>query len=817
MPPLPRLLPVLLLLGALSIGACTSDEERFEQHLARAEAYLETGEPQAALIELRSALKLRPTDAETNYRIGRVLVDRTQYLDALFFFSEAHRLDPTHVGTALAAAKLLLHDDTATAQQFIEEARARDPENPVVHERRTELALVQGDIDTALAAAHTMVELDPTGGQGYMQLGIVHMARIRESRLGGEVPGDEIFKAALDAFAKADELFGGSFFARIERGRVLASWPGHGDRAASEFRSAVELPGLTPEQVVRAARGSLSWALTVNDSELRRWSLEKIVGADESQAWAWQELALLADEEGGSGEEEFRTLLARRADDVDTHVRFARYLLDRDRTDEALAHLDQTARSGVGGATALAELMLMQLSLGRSAEAEQTLTRLGAEFPDDSLTEFSRARLALNQERVADAADVLRRLSGSVDTPEAHRLLAIAEFRLENLEAATAAIDRALALFGEPAPDSMLRRKAQIHDAARDWSASIRALRRLVRMGAELGPREQRMLARALYETNQTEAARRVLGRLLAQESPPPLAVLEYVRREGGEYPERAYQLLLAAHARAPRQVAVLRALTAADFRAGRGQLALDRLNRAADGDAATPASLLLRAEVLARMKRLGLAQRDALAAFEANPSLPGAIDLLMAIYAARGKLDEARLSLEEADSAGTLEAEGRVMLARLRLQGGDLEGARRMFERALAETSELPGAKNDLAFILARQGADLDRALALAREAQQEAGSSAAVADTLGYVYQRKGLFQAALDQFRFAIDLAEEEQQPRPEYPFHLGLALRALGRNEEAVRAFEAALALGEDFSELEELQRELKAARSARSPG
>ena len=57
----------------------------------------------------------------------------------------------------------------------------------------------------------------------------------------------------------------------------------------------------------------------------------------------------------------------------------------------------------------------------------------------------------------------------------------------------------------------------------------------------------------------------------------------------------------------------------------------------------------------------------------------------------------------------------------------------------------------------------------------------------------------------------------EPRPEYPFHLGLALRALGRNEEAVRAFEAALALGAEFSELEELQRELKAARSARSPG
>ena len=83
MPPKTRFLPVLLLLCALSIGACASEEQKFEQHLDRAEALLESGNTKAALIELRSALKLRPQHAETNHRIGRVLMDQQRYLDAL--------------------------------------------------------------------------------------------------------------------------------------------------------------------------------------------------------------------------------------------------------------------------------------------------------------------------------------------------------------------------------------------------------------------------------------------------------------------------------------------------------------------------------------------------------------------------------------------------------------------------------------------------------------------------------------------------------------------------------------------------------------
>ena len=53
-----------------------------------------------------------------------------------------------------------------------------------------------------------------------------------------------------------------------------------------------------------------------------------------------------------------------------------------------------------------------------------------------------------------------------------------------------------------------------------------------------------------------------------------------------------------------------------------------------------------------------------------------------------------------------------------------------------------------------------------------------------------------AALQQFKYALELAQrgrgQTAGERPEYHYHMGLALKQLGRNDEATTAFERALA-------------------------
>ncbi|MBV9958820.1 MAG: hypothetical protein JO360_10380, partial [Acidobacteria bacterium] len=85
---------------------------------------------------------------------------------------------------------------------------------------------------------------------------------------------------------------------------------------------------------------------------------------------------------------------------------------------------------------------------------------------------------------------------------------------------------------------------------------------------------------------------------------------------------------------------------------------------------------------------------------------------------------------------------------------------------------------------------------------------------DTFGWVFYKKGLYPAAVEQLKKAIDrdeagAARTGGAPTPVYRFHLGLALAARGDKAGARRELEAALALSRraPFAEAEEARKAL----------
>src|SRR5690606_13112084 len=177
--------------------------------------------------------------------------------------------------------------------------------------------------------------------------------------------------------------------------------------------------------------------------------------------------------------------------------------------------------------------------------------------------------------------------------------------------------------------------------------------------------------------------------------------------------------------------------------------------------------------------------------------------------------------SLSEAREVGALGPQGEELLARLYGQIGREEEAIALYEQLLARgAGNVPGVKNDLAYLLAKRGQDLDRALELARQAQAEIGEFPSVADTLGYVYYRKQLYGPALEQFRFAIEAAErspaQSEAAAAGYHYHKALALVGLERHDEAIEALKAALARDPELAEARQALAELEARRDAAAP-
>ena len=802
--------------GLVAALGCASPEERFAEHLQRADAQLAKGRIDDALLEMQGALKIKPEDANLNERLGRLLAARGNTQPAVFHLGEAYRLDPERIEAAVLQAQLVWKTAPPRAEQILRDVIARHPEDPRVHRGESALAVAMGDYDRALEAAERARELAPEDPENWVTLGAAHVGHIRGLRAKQQDAPDALYEAALAAFDKVDELVKGHVGARVEKARVYASWTGHREQAAAAFRDAIALAKQAgdPGPITYAARAMAEYAEKSVRPGLQQEALREVVKIDPSRVREWDRLArVTAQLEGAEAAEAvYQELLAAQPDLPAAHVTYVNYLSQQQRSLDAIAHLDRTISDGLDEALLWEQLFRLELTERRLADARATLAEMEDRHEDDPHTIRAKARLALAEERYAEAIEILQPLQGNRESAEAERLRAIAHMHLQNYAAANSAVQRALKMApGDPEPS--LRLKVAIHDAAGEWEDALRTLARLANRGT-LTPAEELIRARALYGVGKPEEGRKALQALLAGPVPPPEAAVEYARREGSNDPQGARSHLAGAIARAPGNFEALEAATLFDIRAGDVQGALARLDKLVQSQLAGPRVLLLRAEALAAAGQLDRAEADALRAFEAAPHLARAVDLLYAIYVAQGKVAEARRSFEEAESVGVLHDGARVLLGRLYMVEGMADKAQETYEKILKKDSTVALAKNDLAFLLASRNEDLPRATTLAEEAQRALPDHPAVADTVGFVYLQSNRQDAALQQFRYALELARAQAGPEsPIVHYHLGLSLLSLGRKQDAASAFQKALELNPGFPGSDDARRLLEEARHA----
>jgi Flp pilus assembly protein TadD len=118
---------------------------------------------------------------------------------------------------------------------------------------------------------------------------------------------------------------------------------------------------------------------------------------------------------------------------------------------------------------------------------------------------------------------------------------------------------------------------------------------------------------------------------------------------------------------------------------------------------------------------------------------------------------------------------------------------ARARYEQVLQLDPRAPVASNNLAWMYAEEGTNLDTALTLAQNAKAQLGNSPEVNDTLGWVYYKKGLASMAVTTLEVSV-----AQDPRnPIYRYHLGMAHAKAGKTAAARRELETAIKLQAEF--------------------
>ena len=189
------------------------------------------------------------------------------------------------------------------------------------------------------------------------------------------------------------------------------------------------------------------------------------------------------------------------------------------------------------------------------------------------------------------------------------------------------------------------------------------------------------------------------------------------------------------------------------------------------------------------------------------RPSNLDAYGLLAGLYVAQRKLDQAVAEFDKL-AARQPGAVGPPTLAAMIVQGQGKEAeARRRYERLVASNPRAAVAANNLAWIYASRGEQLDKALQLAQTAKSELPDHPEVNDTLGFVYLKKQLPSLAIPPLRIAV----EKVPGNPLFHYHLGLAYSQTGDKAEARRELEQALKLKADFDGADEARALLSTPR------
>jgi tetratricopeptide (TPR) repeat protein len=245
-----------------------------------------------------------------------------------------------------------------------------------------------------------------------------------------------------------------------------------------------------------------------------------------------------------------------------------------------------------------------------------------------------------------------------------------------------------------------------------------------------------------------------------------------------------------------------------------RGQIALDvAMKRPDDGRKRAEAfvekypknvnGLMALAQVYAAQRDAAKSEETLKRVIQLSPTELTAYAMLGRVYIAQNRLEDARKQFEDIFAKEPKALGAATMIGMIYEMQGRKSEAKRQYEKVVQLDANAGVASNNLAWMYAEDGGNLDLALQLAQTAKSKMPDRPEVSDTLGWVYYKKDLATLAVPALREAV----EKDPQNPQYQYHLGLAYAKTGDRRKAKEALQRALTIKNDFSGAEEAKKVL----------
>lgn len=741
---------------AVGLGCSGNPEQKRQAYLESGNTLMAQGKPADAIVEYRNAIRVDGKFGEARYRLAEAYSQTGDLRRALQEYIRAADLLPDNVESQVKAGTMLL-----LARQF-EEAKARAEQALKVDPKSIDAQILLGnatagtrDIDGAINEFEEAIKMAPADSRAYTALGAAQLAQ------GQAAEAERLFRQAIEVQPSAVP-------ARLALANFLWS-ANRRPEAEVVFGEALKLEP---------------------NNKLANRAMAVFHSAGENPAAAEPYLKALA------------------SDPSDTNSRLALgdFYLRLGRNDDARKMFAQAAAEKGGFAPGTIRLASLAFGEKNATEAYRLLGEVLARDPKNVDALLARSRVQRADGKAKEAlASAQEAVAAAPDSAPALYERAMAEFDLSMVDEAVKSLREVVRLSPRSVPAQLQLANALLRQ--REPAAALRAAEDAMR-NAPQNASARLLVARAQMASGDLTAAAATMEPLQKQfpEAGVVWSQLGTLRVLQRDLPgaRQAFERGLALQ---PGQHDATQGLAMIDLAENKPAAAVSRVEAELARTPDHRGHLATAGRVYLAQRDFGKAETTLRKLLTVDNTNLEAYGLLGQLYLMQNKTEQAlqefeTLSKQQPNAVGPHTVIGMLLQSMNRL-----DEAQQRYERVIQIDRQAPVAANNLAWLYAERGGNLDVALQLAQTARRNLPNAPAVADTLGWVYYKKQQYDNAIRELADAV----AKDPDNPEYQYHLGAAYAAKGDVPKARVALQKAVA--RPFAGSDEARRALAALPGA----
>jgi cellulose synthase operon protein C len=750
-----RMLLACLLLAAIFTGCSRDPNVRKQKYFDSGEKYFAEGKYHEAAIQFSNAIQIDPRFAQAHYELGQTYLKLNDKNRAFEELNRTVEFDQSNYRAHTDLANLLVgvrNPDGTPQLEALQQAKAhldilrdRQPNSPETHEAWSSYYAAQNNLDAALAEMDKAVDADKNRSESYLQRALLELGK----NLPDKAEDDFKAAAALDPKAMNAQLALGAFYQ--SRNQL--------PEAEQQFKHAIDMDPKNPAPREALVRLLMQEGKKEDAESFLRQTKKDLSDNPEGYRMLGDfYYQMLGDYDKAL--DEYASLYNDHPKDSKVKKNYIQLLIFKNRLDEASKLDDEILKANPHDVEALVfkgEVQLHQKDPGAAVDSLQNALR---NDPDNAIAHYWLGNAFAQQHNEDQSRQEWREaVRLRPDLTDAQRALAGLALRHGDIE-------------------TVLQTAQQII-TAQPYAADGYILKGVADLAREHFAEAQQDAQQALQRAPLNPAPYVQMGNI------------QLIQKHYAEA-EKFYQQALD---KDPSSGEGLSGLMNTYF----AQKQYDKAVAAANAQIAKSPNNsnfydLLGTALFNGKKDFPAAEAALHKAVELDKTNIDALEKLGKVQVQEGASDKALALYQQSIKDNPREVIFYILSGELYEEKKDWDRAKSMYQQALSISPDQPRAANNLAYLMLEQGGNVDVAMGLAQTARRGMPESPDAADTLGWAYYHKGIYQSAINQFQEALRLSEKHGEPdHADLHYHLGIAYQKNKQIALAVQQLEKAVKL------------------------